>query len=393
MKKFITNNSHSETLLKWEHRTKLQLEDLRDISIRKATAYCKDLVKHRVTHVKIEKLEKSHVKELQEHIRELVQKSWEEGIELDNNDIETKFETKWNEWMKSIQCKGTEVHYPTASQIDKEITTVLKGMLHQNEKMIITKLKDKPLSQRGRWVPTMLKPNDHLLSRRWLGIKLNSDHHSHAATLSVQYFSQVESELNKIKQKLEPLNTSLVTKILRDLFDSIDKLNENKNSAYNFQPEFKVDIAISSCACIFKIFKENTAKVKLANDPVLKLENLKSTFLNTFKSQYRKVNEEKAAAANLCNLLFQPILKQLQGFLESEIVEDMIANKTFCHSKRAFKVQILTDLAEKNNFQLYTVHLSDIKYSMKLWAEYYVKVHCMESTDGKPKVALLSEKN
>ena len=118
---------------------------------------------------------------------------------------------------------------------------------------------------------------------------------------------------------------------------------------------------------------------------------MKCTFFSTFKNQYKKVNVGKAAAASLCNLLLQPILNELQSYLESEIVQDMIASKTFCHSKRAFKVQVLTDLVERNDFDLYTTYLWDIKFSLKYWAEHYVTTHCNELVNGKSKVVILAE--
>ena len=172
MKHFFENNSYCETLLQWEHHTKQRLQDLREDNERKARRHCDDLVKHRLNQVKVEDLEKTHVKELQKHIRKLVQISWDQGKELDDDDMQRIFTSKWDEWIKSIQCKGTEVIYPTDREIDTKITSVLKGMLQSYETMIVEKLSNDPLSHRNRWVPSnMFKPSIHISKRahQWKG--------------------------------------------------------------------------------------------------------------------------------------------------------------------------------------------------------------------------------
>ena len=393
-KKFIDNSNFVQTLTQWKHSTERRLQELRDEHKREMKEYCKRLVQHKLNNVELEKLKNNKLGIIQAHIKELVLSSWAEDQDrkLTDEEIRIKFEDAWDEWMEKFKGEN-RVKFITDDDMEIAITHCLREKLRADDKSVIEKLTAQPLNLRRSNLTFRVDMAQHLTSNRWFKASLGNRDIQEANRLSFEYLSTARKQLEEMESKKMQFERPLVLKIINDLFSDIDRLDQKK-SRFLFTPAYKVDMAIIICTDCFVIFKRIMNLIRKENDPIEKLNELKETFHTNFKNQYSKMNAEKTAANSLCNYLVQPIKKGLQGKLGAKIVTHLKDSDGHFHSKRGFKVKILTTLAEKGIFSHYQRHFDDVNYSCKFWAEFYIKDHCKtKASSGKFVICELAEVN
>ena len=390
MELFVEGSDHSETLSQWKHKTETRLKELHDETEKQAKKYCNDLVANKLNYVEVHKLEKGHIKEIQSHIRELVDQSWKVKKQYTEKEISEKFEEKWEEWMNNFKTKKTQsIKYPSDDEIERNIVKILRELLSYHDTQVIEKLTHQPLNKRTISLTLKVNKKFHLSSTKWYGYKPLGHHDVLTAEkLTEKYLFEAREYLDTIKRESKPFNPSLVYELLRDLNNSIDDVAKTETkSSFTFTPEYKVDMALVHCTYALNVFKEAMRKIKADNDPITKLNELKSTFFTNFKDEYHRVNNETKAANSLCGLLSTSIEEALQAKLERVIVDKIQKDKRMS-SKKEFKIQILDDLANNVRnfsksvmFEHYKTYLTDMKGCFRYWAKYYIKQYC-ESVIG-----------
>ena len=404
MKTFITESDHVDTLSEHEFEIQNRLKLLKDEHKLKASEYCKNLVKSKLNYLKGETKRESCFLKLQNDITKYVLQLRANPTELDDKDsgsdnkcislddkLTKAFEKKWtDDW---VECN--KINHPGDDEIDKEISDVLKDKLVSQQTIITKKLSASSLQQRkfpsSSTTYLQLNPELHIASNRFIVMKwiLGKNNVTKAEEDCNTIIKEVHISLQKKIEGDLPLLKPLVTQALNELLESIDKKNHSDN-VYIFTKNFKVDSAILICAYIFCTYKEKTKQLK-DNDPIYYLEGFKTTFLNNFISQYKHESKEESAAGGLCNLLKSPIINELKGHLETEIVDKIISTHEYTHNKKKFKEKILTDLVHKNDFRLYITYLEDIELSLKQWAKFYINQFCQEKINAKKRITTFSE--
>ena len=384
---FLDTSEHSQTLLQWKHRTETRLRELYNEIEKQAKKFCDDLVANKLIHVELDKLEKGHIAQIQKHIRELVDQSWKSGKQYTEKEIQQKFEAKWTEWMNDFKTeKAQTIEYPSNREIEANIGEILRELLQVGDSKIIEELLKKPLSERCLSLTLIVDKKAHLSSTKWYGYKpISHDDVVKATKLTEEYLFKAREYLDKIEKDSEPFNGgALVYKLLLDLITCIDDLTKKEsNSSFTFTYTYKVEMALVECAYALNVFKKTVRKIETENNPITKLNNLKSTFFTNFKDEYNRVNNETKAANSLCGLLSTSIEEALQATLERMIVDTIQKDEHRLSSKAGFKIQILQELANNSRnfsrtelFYHYKGYLTDMRGCFRFWAKYYVEKYC-----------------
>ena len=392
METFIEQSEHSEILLQWKNKTEQKLKYLCEERKKEGNKFCDDLVKHKLNHAEVEKMNKNHITDLQSHIRKLVN-TLDEGKKLTRVELESEFETKWEEWMHDFkENKTKKVTYPTDLEIENELIDTLIQLMGPQEQKILRKQHETPLRERSDSLQFVVKKDVHLSSTKWLGFGSISQNEVNAAEMiTKQCIAAAQLYLDSVSKKLFDL--AFAYKLLNDLFKSIDSLKDSsKCSKFIFTPDYKIDISLVVCSFAYKVFKGAKDEIKNDNDPIKKLENLKDNFQTTFYDQYFKVDSGKAAASSLCKLLEKSIEKSIKEKLESLVVDGFKKfNSRFC-SKRGFKIELLRELTDKNNFYLFKQYLDDIDGCFRHWTEYFLQQYCLKTiSDNKTRITIMAE--
>ena len=372
MAEFFKSSEHSETLSTWYQETELKLRKLETESKNEAELYYKEQLKNKLNCIEIEKMEKTKIMEVKAHIRTAVNKN--EGRKLDDKEIEEIFETEWEKWMNEFNKEKRKVKYPSEKEIETSIGKILRETLQASDHLIIKKLTDMPLKQRSCSLKFEIDKKTHLSSTKWLGFKsIESDDVYLAAQLTEGYLNEISEYLSSIKRGPKPFSSSYVYEMLKDLFSRVNELSApEKHSKFVFTPEYKVDLALVACAYACDVFKQTTKEVKDKNDPMMQLNRLKGTFLNSFKDMYNKVSAEKAAANTLCDLLRSSVEEAVKRDLEGKVVDKIKKEYDFLTNKRKFKIEILKRLISIKSFSRYKTYLTDIRECFREWIRYYL---------------------
>ena len=374
MTKFFNSSEHSGTLSTWKQETEDNLRKLEAESEKEAESCYMELLKNKLNHVEIEKMEKTKIAEVRGHIREVVNKN--EGKKLSDIEIKETFEIEWEKWMEGFAEQEQKVNYPSDYDIETSLGKILRETLKASDHLVIRKLSYTPLKQRSRSLKLDIQKTTHLSSTKWWGIKsLDNDDVRLATQLTEGYLNRISQYLSSVKKDTKPFSSSYIYEMLKNLFKAVDELSApEKKSRFVFTPEYKVDLALVACTSACHVFKQTTKKVKDDNDPIARLNGLKSTFLKNFKDLCNKVSAEKAAANTLCDLLRSSVEEAVKRDLEGKIVLQIKKKKGYSclNSKREFKIAILEKLVTERSFSKYKTYLTDMHGCFRDWIRYYL---------------------
>ena len=244
--------------------------------------------------------------ELQVLVKELVNKLQQEGKSYNDVELERQFENSWKEWMNTFtRYKEQVMEYPSDDKIEEGIIRILRQHLSDHDSLIVSKLLTKPLNERNCSLQLPIDKDVHLTSTRWWGFRsLGSDDIALAKQLTEQCLTSARACLDAIKLESKPFTSSLA---LQNLFKIIDTGMGTKNSGFEFKPEYKVDMAITICACASHVFKQTTNKHR-DNNPIFKLNEIKVIFLNMCKDLYKSI-KRNPAVAKVSNATEQKVYK------------------------------------------------------------------------------------
>ena len=296
MKSFLNRANHSDTLSQFRHKTEKKITELHNDNEKKAESYCEELVKNKLNHVEVDHQEVVNLVKINSHITTLVDKSWKEARQYRDRELEKMFEDTWKQWMMDFKTKTAKtVEYPSPAKIDRAIVTILRELMEADDPLIIRKLTEKALDERTKRCSLELKVNKeiHLMisSKKWYSSLMGSGNSDVqlADKFTKERLSKAREYLDKIKHELKLFNPSIVQKVLRDLFTSLNDLMEpEKKSKFKFTNEYKVDMALVVCAYASAVFKETTEKIKKDNNPVARLNKMKNDFMIKFKNKYKE---------------------------------------------------------------------------------------------------------
>ena len=276
--------------------------------------------------------------------------------------------------MQHFAKKAEKVNYPSDYEIESSVVKTLRETMQASDHLVISKLTTTPLNQRSCSLKLDIDKTAHLNSTLWWGFKSIDIDDVHSATqLTEDYLTRASDYLKSAKNESKPFSSSYIYEMLKDLFSTVDELNApEKESRFVFTPEYKVDLALVVCTSACDVFKQITKKIKDENDPIAKLNGLKSTFLKNFKDLYNKVSAEKAAANTLCHLLRSSVEDGVKDDLEHKIVNEIRSYYSCLRNKREFKIAILEKLVGERSFSMYKTYLTDMRGCFRHWIRYYL---------------------
>ena len=419
---FFEKSDKSSTLAQWRHNTEVRLENLLEEHKLVAKKHCEVLELNREGKIKIGKIQQDYRKQMQESIAKLileVQKSKMLSPKL----LESRFNIHWQQWLQELKQAERQQLYPTAEQIDNDITNMLNGILKDNKKRLTKELKKFPLSQRGKLELSILS-RVHLDSKilyncKWNPINLvkgqqteHEEENLRVAEIQTKLFLDDAQENTEIwLNTLQNYSTNAAYDVIMKLHEAVNKFNKSNDSkAFTFTPAYMVDMVITVAGyCTTKLISM-VNKLRIENDPIQALTRLYPIFFQTFKSQCLAASNDKTAADNLCSLISTPIQNALKDSLRIDIVEDMKKSSLCFGKKNYFKVKILESLAQNTideiekaqdeyevdkikdgYFSLYKVLLSNVSESIKYWSKVYTSQHCCAVENNESKFLRLAK--
>ena len=304
---FFEKSERSETLSKWRASTEIRLKNLCEEHKDEVRKHCSMLCQTR-EHQVMDTVQLRYRQQLQAHTITLASDVKSCALSAENR--EAIFNEQWEKWIRYLALSTKPLGYATPEYMEMEISQTLEKRYITHGHLVIQGLQAKALSKRGalklevtrlhlnstRWANNMAKSARNF-GRALVGSSMYSQYTGindediyFAKTQTEMYFHQVEEWMEEKMKKCKDFNKGLVSSLLMDLKNSIDKFNNEKNS-FAFTPHYQVDIAITVSGYAYQKFITKIKQLQLENDQVKAVNRLKPIFFRTFEKQFSEASD------------------------------------------------------------------------------------------------------
>ena len=381
-----SNSSLAPTMAKWRAEFEIKLKSMRDYHKEAAVKFCQDIIKNKKAKRKVQDLKKDQRGYITKLVKALVVSNMDivKTMELNENNDQIKqiFNEEWNKWMEKIR---KDHPLPEEQNIAREMLNCLrtKCQLNAHEQLLISKVDQVPLTQRGR------KPLQMVVDeKKHLDCHVKSNKFFKALK---DYFLSIQDKVKLAKEKtdmwlLETANALdqqtkncndflLFISLMKELLEKIFTFESSTEVDFRFTHEYQVDLILEISGYALRVFTEVQHDV-INDHPVTYMESLRPTYCTRFLTLCNKTAQEKAAAMCLTDLVVKHFDGTLQSRLQIAIVTDAKNKNPIFYSKIALKGHILLMLLEKQDFSLYLTYLRKISESYFYWGKLLIEQHC-----------------
>ena len=367
MKQFF-EGEYKEILLHWKEKTYIRITELEREKSQEAGRFCTTQINYRLGREDLEGKQREHHNLILESVNELLKDLEIQGSQLNNDQLRHSFNENWTSWMQTTPYFHT---FENETNVKLEIEECLRASSISRTQEITKRGGLVPLSD-----PALEVKHSHI--EESTGVRLIN-------TVGFLYqkanFQKVSDNILKNHiQILKKENNSFSKNLIDDILKSLLKAVED--SDVKFTQDYEVDLACTFCGYALHVFQALVEKVRKENDPTVYFEERKETYFSILETQYEKLAQSKQAAIVLCSLIRKSITSAVIDKIPQDVVDSMKKSSGIFNSKKALKVKILTDLAEKEDLKLFFKYLKGAKASMQNWIERYVCDHC-EKIDPK----------
>ena len=393
MVEFFEKSERSETLAQWRKSTEVRLKSLCDEHKEDAKKHCKLLKGNREGRVKIDNMQQEYRQQLQACVISLAEDAKERQHTAKKR--QEIFDEQWQEWLNKLSQNIKPVKYTPDKDVQLHIENVLTELYSAHAQTFSETMKIRTLSSRGA-LHLDVDRYTHLDSKgtisnftkqaKKFGHKFGVTGYSnyaeateedvrYARILTSEYFTAVEGWMEKLMEKFQDFNKGSIYSLLRKLQSTIDNFNNGKAN-FSFTPKYQVEMGIIVAGFAYKCIVAKLKLLKTENDPKETMKRLKPVYFRTFETQLSETSSDYAAVQNICSIIRKPIEIALIEKLQIEIVDSMKLESSHFRKKNYFKVLVLKDLLDAQNFNLYTTYLINITSSFKHWCKVYVQQYC-----------------
>ena len=409
MTTFFENSEQAQTLAQWKARYQIRLETLRENSRKEAKRQCDLFKNNREHHLILDRIKRDHRQQLMEHITELVANAKQNNKTLTMQELQKKFDDKWQVWISQFGCKNPEYQsmYFSNKEIELSINDILQQLLNQYNAILTSKLKDFSLLTNDTCDMCItvdktkhVSCNVNKASRNKHGtLRKTFRRLSLVRDMEVDVVDEIQSESEKMfidakhamgdmKRKFLNFNRAHPFGLLKPFIDNLE--NYNKKIDYAVTSEYIVDMTLIFARYMTTEFTKLMIEVRDREDPLVLFQKSRDTYFETFKAQYKDISGNEIVTNHLCQVLTIAIGVAVKEILPIHIVDQM-KNSDLCYNQKSiFKVKVLKDLAKAKKFKLFATYLVDIKSSFEYWAEQYVKEFCAANKNANLKKAAKS---
>uniref|UniRef100_UPI00398E8580 up-regulator of cell proliferation-like n=1 Tax=Pristiophorus japonicus TaxID=55135 RepID=UPI00398E8580 len=312
---------------------------------------------------KLVNIQKEYQENIQKQVSELLQRCKQQETELDDRALEEQFEEMWRDTVKPLHGMTFK-----KQNIEMEFENQLRHSLQYQSSAVFQRLDAAgKLSEKGKEPFEVTK--DHIDKGIFKRIRdiFKSEGKNEVETFANSLLKNCEEySQDKVKAKVDFDQT--YCQILLKMID--EKLRDDKHRDFNTNANFEVDLKLHICGHVLPVFQKMHQDFFNKNDPLTRLEEIKSDYYSTFKDLYHEKDESQKRAQALCTNCLQPALQNaIDKRLGVEIVEDV---KTSCTShelsSRAYlQSVILLELLEQHRVQNYKAYITDYEEFAKQW--------------------------
>ena len=319
--------------------------------------------------------------------------------EIKEKELQHTFTILWGEWIQEI----AQTLPPQHDNIDVETDThkALIEVFKSHETMVIKELKLTPLREWGKTLSLpilrqhialkkkgMLKSLSRVLQLGKAGPNEIHSHIKHAEHITTVLFEKTKQFL--LERRNEKYSAIHIQDLIQIIIITITDFTTNPQCELILTPDYRIAVCITACGFAMKQFEETVEAMRKQNDPIAYLEQeLRKPLYTMFKNKYNHTTQDKATAATFCELLAEPIRRQIRNSLGPIVVSDIVATNRSLKTKVDLVTRMLIDMGDQvhqskePDLTEYFVYLLDSKHSLQRWIKKYTDEHCEQGGEDK----------
>ena len=388
-----SNSPLAPMMAQWRTRYEKKLCDIKNDKEQEALKFCEDIKEKRSAEKELDKLKKNVRKNINRHLEVLISETHVDKdknlTEKELNELERKFNQKWDSWMTDIRNK----HPLKETDLEFRIVQCVKTecQLELYDSLINSEIKKLPLKDRGQPLQLMIEQERHLNFSMIDDLIYSVDGRNKDVSKAQDKTKAIISEVKKYfsSDKSYKAYNDHIQHIVRLISSQIDKFDQYGGAHFTkwrggnyhhfmFTKEYRIDLILAAAGYTLSVFTKQQNK-EIENHPLTYLQTLKSSYSNSFKALCTATAHEKASALCLVDLVAKKLELSLQKKFVPLLADDVRSNNIVFASKLKLKGNILLRLLKRQHFHSYMLYIDDISQSYLEWIAEYIDEHSKHS--------------
>ncbi|XP_075135607.1 interferon-induced very large GTPase 1-like isoform X2 [Leptodactylus fuscus] len=355
IKVFFDESKEKNILVQWRKNTETRIAVLKDELIQEAKEKANELISSTERNRKIDARKRKYEDEIYARSKELALSL--KGQNLNDENIEKKFNISWNCWI--VEVAG-DVAPPHSPDIQGDLDKILLDYFKKEVNLSNT------IRESHKW-KNVTDEFSNFVSNK-------TKYYFMSETLSDNKKAQISYVGNIIKQRIDEYIDEKERKKLdyqRSYFHEIleiikQKLNTMFDKKFKFLSDYILYVSLFLCQKAVHRFEKLSAAYRKANEPVAYLESKWEEFYTSFKVSC----EAKLEVASLADIISNTIKVSFQEAVYEksaiDVSNDMKCNYPALNGNRSnLELYLLKSLAEKESFENYLKYFTDPKSAVK----------------------------
>ncbi|XP_063791248.1 interferon-induced very large GTPase 1-like [Pseudophryne corroboree] len=304
---------------------------------------------------KLQKIQNTYQKLIEEKITDLLKKCRERNCELGDTEVKQEFEVMWNKTLQGLQIEALpkrNIGYTMLELLKKEMSVKGAGI---NEKL-------SDVMNLGNYKDREFHMNEgHINPQKFKQIinvkKISQENMDKINNLAASLINICDKYVTEKENSNEDYNDTYCQELLRMINGKLEEKNSKK---LHFSSLFELDMKLLIFGRASDTFQKMHDTFIQENDPKICLEKLKPVYLSTFESIFQEKDECRNRAKKFCELCLKPTLTEyILWHLGKEIMDEIVhsPDSTMFSSRSNFQRALLEDLLKENSFNNYVKYI------------------------------------
>ncbi|XP_075037382.1 up-regulator of cell proliferation-like [Mixophyes fleayi] len=320
--------------------------------------------------VKIQNIQNTFRKLIEEKITDLLKCCRESNCELGDKEVKQEFEAMWNKTLSDLSMEGL-----TKRNIGQTMLHLLRNEMSVKGSGINETITN--VRSFDDYRHREFNMDKKYIDVGWFNLKRNKlytsqENYDKVADLAACLIDIGDTYVTEKVKSPEDYNDTYCQELLHMIND---KLEEENHKKVHFTSQFELDLKLLIFGRASQKFQKMHDTFIQENDPKICLEKLKPKYLSTFESILDEKDDCQNRAKAFCELCLKPALSEyILRHLGKEIIDEIIkdTDKTTFSSRSNFQITVLEDLLKENKFQSYVQYIKAYESFLEDWITNYI---------------------
>ncbi|XP_032802471.2 interferon-induced very large GTPase 1-like [Petromyzon marinus] len=369
---FSKQSEDAHLIVKYKEDYKASAQHLAKEILKEMLEKCKETVCKKECFRALDTLQIQDSKNISQRVNDLLERCKRSGTHLSKKEIDKEFQDMWSQTVSDIpQIPDTK------RNVKNDMEKKLRQNTHLNEGLVNEKLRDSSIFSAPKH--SFNVKHEHIAG--WFYKSKVSQLIPNAPVVLTNLSQDIINECRKLIDSQTRSDNDYFPTYWDELFATIDcLLKKATDHKIPYGKHFEIDIKVHICAIAIGRFTQQHDRFIDQNNTRKRIDSMKDDCFRIFAELYNIRDGAQKSATVFCNQCLKPALMQvIYQRLGPKIVEDMKRTCTIFFSRKNLQKFLLSDLLEKDEFNLYTQFLDDYKSFTTLWIKKLVINHCKEN--------------